>query len=254
MPATPYPEINQLLDDLLADVQTVLGEKLVGLYLAGSLVYGDFDPDHSDIDLLAVTATDIDEADFHALRQVHDDLIGRYTRWADRIEILYMSLAGLKTFRTERSQIAVISPGEPFNLKDAGREWLMNWYMMREQGRTLFGPPPETIIDPISMEEFTASVREHAHLWRGWIDGVAYRKSQAYAILTMCRTLYTVTTGEQGSKKRAARWAARELPEWAELINSALEWRIAQDETGVDHAATLPETRRFIEYMADRIA
>lgn len=254
MQVTPYLAINQLLDELVAEVRAALGEKLVGLYLAGSLVYGDFDVDHSDIDLLAATTADIDSADFDALQKVHHALINRHPRWSDRIEILYMSLAGLKTFRSERSQIAVISPGEPFNIKDAGREWLMNWYMMREQGRTLFGPPPESIIAPISMDEFIQSVREHAQAWRGWIDGVSYRKSQAYAILTMCRTLYSLSTGKQGSKKQAAQWAAQELPEWSALINSALEWRTAQDESGVDHAATLPETRQFVEFISGRVA
>ncbi len=44
---TPYPDVNAVLHRLLAEVQAVLGERFVGLYLYGSLAGGDFDPDTS---------------------------------------------------------------------------------------------------------------------------------------------------------------------------------------------------------------
>ena len=46
---TPYAEINTLLDRLLLRIQTILGKKLIGLYLFGSLVTGDFDHKSSDV-------------------------------------------------------------------------------------------------------------------------------------------------------------------------------------------------------------
>ena len=51
---TAYADINELLEILLTSMQKILGEKLVGLYLYGSLVIGDFDPAISDIDLFAL--------------------------------------------------------------------------------------------------------------------------------------------------------------------------------------------------------
>ncbi len=40
---TPYADINELLDQLLSRIQAILSERLIGLYLFGSLVTGDFD-------------------------------------------------------------------------------------------------------------------------------------------------------------------------------------------------------------------
>lgn len=54
MKPTPYEDVNTLLGALLARIRSVLGINLVGVYLYGSLPSGDFDPDVSDIDLLAV--------------------------------------------------------------------------------------------------------------------------------------------------------------------------------------------------------
>jgi hypothetical protein len=49
---------------------------------------------------------------------------------------------------------------------------------------------------------------------------------QAYAILTMCRMLYTLEHGTIVSKPVAARWAQSAVdPHWTELIDRASKWR-----------------------------
>jgi predicted nucleotidyltransferase len=68
MQATAYPHVNEVLESLLAQMRDSLGEKLVGLYLYGSLIAGDYDDDTSDIDLLAATTDGINEAEFSALK------------------------------------------------------------------------------------------------------------------------------------------------------------------------------------------
>ncbi len=253
MQPTTYPHINELLKLLLAQMQAILGDKLVGLYLYGSLVAGDFDEDTSDIDLLAAIASDLDEAEFNALNEIQNELVRQYPQWNDRVEIAYLSLHGLKTFKTERSKLGIISPGEPFHIIEAGKDWLMNWYMVRETGVTLFGPPPTTIIEPVSKDEYIQAVRSHVTDWRKIMLDDNPRPFQAYSILTMCRALYTLRYGEQPSKLKAAQWAMQELPDWSPLIQQALQWRKAYKEKDVDDAATMPETRRFVYYVIERI-
>src|SRR6478672_8075629 len=123
---TPYADVNELLAQLLAAMQGVLGPKLVGVYLYGSLVTGDFDHGSSDVDLLAALSADLDAPELAALHQMHQAFADTHQYWAGRIEVAYISVAGLQTFRTQRTPIAVISPGEPFHLKDAGKDWLLN--------------------------------------------------------------------------------------------------------------------------------
>jgi hypothetical protein len=57
--------------------------------------------------------------------------------------------------------VANISPGERLNLKMAGREWLIGFYMVREHGVPLLGPPPGEVIESISRDEFLDSVRRY---------------------------------------------------------------------------------------------
>jgi len=49
---TPYADVNELLELLSSGIHKILPDKLLGLYLYGSLVTGDFDTQCSDIDSL----------------------------------------------------------------------------------------------------------------------------------------------------------------------------------------------------------
>jgi hypothetical protein len=253
MQATLYSDINILLDILLSRMQAILGKKLVGLYLDGSLVIGDFDPYISDIDLVAALSADIDDREFEELHKMHTDFANEHKEWDDRIEVCYISLAALIAVRSRTSTIVKINPGEPFHRRESSKEWLLSWYLVREKSVTLFGPPAKTIIEPISKEEFIQSVKDHTKSWGEWIHEMHTRKGQAYAVLTMCRALYVCEKGEQVSKKQAAIWAQKELPEWSQLIQNALAWREAWRDDDVDHEVTYPETVEFVMFVRDQI-
>ncbi|HEV8192839.1 MAG TPA: nucleotidyltransferase domain-containing protein, partial [Ktedonobacterales bacterium] len=128
----------------------MLGAKLVGCYLFGSVVTGDYDPGVSDSDLLAVLSSEIDEAEYVALRDMHQHFVRTHPYWDNHVEIAYLSMEALRTFRTKSSTIGITSPGEPFHRKEAGIDWLINWYLVREADVALLGPPPATFIAPIA--------------------------------------------------------------------------------------------------------
>jgi predicted nucleotidyltransferase len=65
MQPTTYPHVNDLVNVLLSQMQTILGDDLVGLYLYGSLATGDYDDDISDVDLLAAVSDDLEEGEFN---------------------------------------------------------------------------------------------------------------------------------------------------------------------------------------------
>jgi hypothetical protein len=252
---TQYENINSLLSELLANLSTILDTDLVGLYFHGSLVTGDFDPHISDIDLLAALAVDMSDEEFEALYEMHTHFAQKYPEWHERIEVCYASADTLKAIKSRPNTVVKISPGEPFHRIESNREWLMNWYLVREYGQTLFGPPPAAIIEAISKEEFIQAVQRHAKRWPQYAKSTRHsRPAQAYAILTICRALYTCRNGEQASKKHAAAWAANELPQWSHLIHDALAWREDYRNKEVDNEATYPETVRFVNFVAGQIA
>lgn len=85
-----------LLFDLRDAWRGALADRLVGLYVHGSLVAGDFAADRSDLDLLAVLNADPDEDLLGVLAGLHANLDGRHPRWAGRIEVEYVSIDAVR--------------------------------------------------------------------------------------------------------------------------------------------------------------
>lgn len=252
MSAPTSPEISHLLDDLQDGIASVLGDDFVGLYLFGSLVYGDFTDSVSDIDLLAVSRHVPTESDLDRLRGMHREIVVRHSEWEDRVEAAYQSLHGLRTFRTERSPMGITSPGEPLHLIDAGDDWLINYSFVLDHGVTLAGPPPDTIIAPISHAMFVEAARNIARDWARRIHDVQNQRGESYAILTVSRALYTHRTGQLVSKQAAARWVKATYPPWSGLVDMALERRISPEDNGpVD---TFQDTIRFIAMVNNEIS
>jgi predicted nucleotidyltransferase len=224
------------------------------VYLVGSLVTGDFDFRSSDVDLIAVTSTDLTDAEISLLETMHADLIHEEPKREGRLEVLYISVVHLKGNQPDYN-VAVISPGEPFHVKEIHHDDLIvNWYVLREKGIALFGPEPSTLVDPILHEKIVRVVQAKGRTIPTWFDSSSSLKWQGYIILTLCRSLRLAQTGEFVSKKQAAEWAAVQFSQWAALIEQPLVWRVVGYDPHEDPATIYPETARFMTFMLDQIA
>lgn len=235
-------------------VRRTLGQRLVGLYVYGSLATDAFEPHVSDVDLMAALADEPDEAVLPELSALHADVVRLHPDWDDRVEVDYVSTRGLADCRTAPTRIARISPGEPLHLVQAGREFLLDWYPARREGLALLGLPLPSLIPPIPEREYLAGVRAYLASFPTRLDDDASAGSQAYAILTMCRGIYALTEGARLSKREAAIRAGREFPRWTALIDRALAWRDAQWEAEQpDASATVEESRAFVAELTERL-
>jgi hypothetical protein len=146
--------------------------------------------------------------------------------------------------------ILILSSSSPMNFQ-TGSDWVIQCHIIREQGVVVAGPAPQTLIDPVQPNDLR---RAALGILREWWSPQIHDPSrlhsseyQAYAILTMCRALYTLQYGIVVSKPVAARWAQQALGErWAALIERALAW--SHNTQLVD----LNETLDFIRYTLER--
>lgn len=250
---TQYNEVNCILEILHNGHLKIFGDKLEGFYLYGSLVWGDFDIVSSDIDTLCVLKTEITPDEIGLLRIMHDEIATEYPMWKERIEVRYNSIDGLKHFREFSSKMGNISPGEPLHIIDAGIQWLDDWYLIKEYGVTLYGIDKAEVIPHIDKNEFIQTICNYARGFREQVKGSENcSASQAYAILTMCRALHTLKTGEQASKLFAAHWAMDFLPEYRELIENALIWRRERQYPTINLSGTYILTEMFVNNIIDR--
>ena len=244
---TPYNEVNTLLHVLLAKVQTILHEKLVGFYLYGSLSLGDFDPASSDVDFLIVTTEDIAGKVLEKLRDMHTSIASSGLPYARRLEGSYIPRAALRRYDPNNAFHPTIGVDWEFHVDQHKSNWVLERSIVREHGVVVWGPPPKMLIDPIPPNELRAAVCDQLRgFWHDQLTGPEWlrpRDYQSFAVLTMCRALYTLSEGAVVSKPRAATWASRTLDSsWRPIIERALIWRHQHDRDD------LTETLDFLRY------
>ena len=244
-------EVNQILGELLKGHKEIFGKNLLGYYVYGSLVWGDFDKHTSDIDTLCLIDSEVTADELTKLRKVHEDIIRKYPKWDNRIEVHYAPFQGLKNFKGVPFNMANISPGEPLHMIVADAEWIDEWYLVREYAVPLDGIDPKEVIPYISKEEFVEQIKGYARSFRDRIKLCNDSYSLAYAILTLCRALYTTQTGNQTSKPAAAKWTTMFLPEYKELVEEALTWRQERKLSASATQENAERTKEFVDHVLD---
>lgn len=244
---TAFPEINHLLSQLHTRVQAILADQFTGLYLYGSLASGDFNPQSSDIDFLVLTAANLPPELVSDLEAMHQQLVDSYGKWAAKLEGSYLPLAYLCRYDPVAPPCPQINEGR-FYLAPHGSDWIIQRHILREQGVKIAGPPLRPLIDPVTPDDLRLAVKGILReWWAPMLDDPTFlrrRDYQAYAVLTICRALYTLAHGAIVSKPAAARWAKQESgASWASLIEQALAWPL---EPQPDRLA---ETLGFLQYM-----
>jgi hypothetical protein len=228
----PYADVNAVLRLLLDSARPILGDQLVGLYCYGSLSSGDFDPESSDVDFLFVTEGELPASTLDALRAMHEQIASSGLRYAKKLEGSYIPRHALRRYDSANALHPTMGIDWEFHVGQHGTNWIIERHIVRERGITVWGAPPKTLIDPVPPADLRMAVCEMLPFWQeqlaegadaSWLEPRDY---QAFAILTMCRILYSLSVGDVSSKPQAAAWALQTLDAmWHPLIEKALIWR-----------------------------
>jgi predicted nucleotidyltransferase len=248
---TPYTVLNTLLIRLRAEIQVVLGDLFTGLYLHGSLAGGDFDPLRSDIDFLVAVRENIFGSQVGELGNMHASLIASRLHWVERLEGSYIPLDALRRYEPANSHHPALRVDGSFGIDGHGPDWIIQRHVLREKGIQLYGPDLKSLIDPVPPDAVRRAARETLFDW--WVpqldepSRLLKRDYQAYAVLTMCRALYTLEHGEVVSKPAAAKWAVNIFGEhWKGLIERALAWQTDEPLEEIE------EVLAFIRWVIER--
>lgn len=254
---TPYADVNAVLDDLLGRIQALLGSRFHGMYLVGSLALGDFDPRGSDIDLIIVTGTEIDDDLFGGLQDLHARFAGGGSPWADKLEAVYVPYPALRHGAPSASHYPQIERGTALFKAPLESGWVFQCSTLRDRGVVVAGPDPRALVGSIDSQAMRAAVAAIAGLWREqadtdpeWLDWLREHDNQRFVILTLCRMLYSLASGSVASKPRAAEWARSALGQpWATLIERS---PAKQHQAGNIAPGEVDETVAFIQFTLEQ--
>jgi len=222
-------------------------ENIIGIYLFGSLAYGGFSEETSDIDLQVITKTLLNDTELENVKDIHKKLIEINNIWGKRLEVSYTPVDMLK----EKNIPTLPRPyyNEIFYYKAGyGNEWLINNYLILNYGKTIYGPDFNKLIEyKITIDDVKGSCKKDFYKeWKPKIDDdewLSHSNNQAYIILNICRIIYTINNSKTENKHNSAKWVKNQYKQWKKLIEKAEEW---------DYQKTMnkqKEIKEFIIYM-----
>jgi predicted nucleotidyltransferase len=244
----------EVLARVASDLAEVLGDDLLSLALHGSLALGDFAPGRSDLDVLAVMATDPTSATLSVLTEVHARLDTDFPEWSGRVEVGYISAEAVEAIvqGTDESRPMIrISPGEPLHEVEASRHYVLSWAAAIQADQPIAGAAPSTVLPAIDRRLIREVIILHVRAWPEWVQDMQAVGAQAYAVLTLCRAAESLATGRQVSKLAAAEAGRSRFPEWSALIDWAQEWWY-HGGSDFDHGR-FEDVRRFVADVSARL-
>jgi hypothetical protein len=240
-----------MLTEWSEGLQHLLGEWIVGLYLSGSLAYGDFVPERSDIDLQAVVRRPLTGNELRSIEELHKQVEGRCPEWAGRIECSYVPLELMRALRPPPTPRPWWGFGTFYPAAPAGNEWIINHYLLSKYGIVLAGRAVKELVPPIDIHLVQqASAKDLFQEWLPKVDDATWLSNshyQSYLVLNLCRILHTVIRGEPVSKKVAGQWVKSAYSHWNDLIEEAERWTYGVEMTREK------DTVAFLRFVVDRV-
>jgi predicted nucleotidyltransferase len=223
MTPTAIAQVERLTSDLVS----ILGDALIGVYLHGSLALGCFNPQRSDIDLVAVTTrrtTHDERRQLGALMLRSSTSNERPRRPLYPLELSLLTEAQLRPWRYPtpfdfhygESQRDRFAAGDFQPLWAEDRDLAAHITVLREAGRVLHGPPIEDVFPPVPEEDCVDSL----------LHDLAWSREEPrglYAVLSASRIWATLAERRLHTKLSGGLWALEHAsPEFHPLVARAV--------------------------------
>jgi predicted nucleotidyltransferase len=252
---TPYPELNLVLQELVVGIQKILKENFIGAYLQGSFAIGDFDQ-YSDVDFVVVIHEELSDLEINALQELHGRIYSLPSPWAQHLEGSYFPKEILRNSSRKGEKLWYLDNGSRSLVQANHCNSIVVRWVVRENGVTLAGPPPKTLVDPIPVKLLR---KEILGVITGWGKEILdnpknynNRFYQTFIVLSYCRMLHDLRAGFPGSKCTGAEWAKTNLdPAWIGLIDRTWSGR-PNPEVSVRTPADpddFRDTLKFVQYV-----
>jgi streptomycin 3"-adenylyltransferase len=249
-PAAPA-EVREQLGVLVSELESILGNELVGVYLHGSLALGCFNPQRSDIDLIAVTRRRLNAKERRRLGALMLRSSGARERPREPpypLEVSILRETQLNPWRYPtpfdfhygESHRDRFTAGEFGPLWGEDHDLAAHITVIREAGVTLAGPSIDEVFPTVPWADYADSLLRDL-VWS------RERRLDLYGILNASRIWATFAERRLHSKLSGGIWALENAPkEFHRLI--AVATAVYRGESQDDEFEP-PEVLAYVSYV-----
>ncbi|AYB39505.1 DUF4111 domain-containing protein [Brevibacillus laterosporus] len=244
-------EIERPLQSFLNGLQNLIGSQLVGFYLYGSIALDAYIPGESDIDFLCVTDGDLQEVDMWLIEKLFFEQMAIHPILA-KLEGNFLASHRL----TLHNRCECAQCFEEAYLLKSPRDWnAITLLLLRSRGIPLLGPDASEIIPEVSPQELANNMIGNLLYFELNMEHYFHKglNDQVFVVLTLCRILHTMHTGEIVSKQAAAESVLTRVPALGKvIIKRALRvWEKRPDAVKLAKAGTdLAPKDKLLEFVS----
>jgi len=207
--------LQTFLKTIQTDLPNIIPENLVGIYIYGSISYGDFAEGRSDVDVAAVVKRRLNKDERQKLNDWYKSEPMTSSPWLKKLEMDYIVFEDISINIKNRMEASRFAGGK---LKETAifDGAILDWENIRSCGIVLYGEDPKSFI-PETDEKllFEALADKFQALKENIFDWVKIDLwNQVYVVVQLCRVIYALKNhGQPVSKKAAAEWCEKNLPD-----------------------------------------
>jgi len=236
----------KLLSDISKQYRQLLGDNLIGIYVHGSIAFGCFNWNRSDIDFIVVVDTPLTQSTKQQLLKVLENL--RHQSPPKGFEMSVVLRKYCETFVYPTPYELHFSNNAPndYNTSQNGDyDLAAHFTVISNVGITLCGEPINKIFGDVPKQDYLDSIRKDVESAK---DEVIC--NPIYIILNLCRVFAYIKESLVLSKEQGGQWGLLNLPpQYTKLVSSAMDNYV--DGISFDEDKAIQE--EFCKYMTNLI-
>lgn len=248
------PDIHDLIDKIAESYKDILGENLVGIYLHGSIAFGCFNRDKSDIDFIVTVRNPLtlnEKIKMIETLLTHDPtapkkgfemsvVLEKYCT-----DFVYPTPFELHFSNTHKQKCIDDTENYCKNMNGVDPDLAAHFTVIREVGLVVCGESVDKVFGDVPKKAYLDSIIADIENCVADIT-----ENPVYVILNLCRVASFLADGLVISKKDGGQWGIKYLPaQYSGIIQTALDCYCSGAHFQCDNACL----RDFAEYMLKRI-
>ncbi len=199
-----------VLDEFVKNCREIMGEQLTGVYLHGSMAFGCFNPQKSDIDLIVVIEENLTDAQKMEFMSRVAELNKKAPAKGLEFSVVKRSVCRPFVYPTPfelhfspaHLQWFLENPDDYIrNMKGEDRDLAAHFTVINSAGITLFGEEIRNVFGEVPGRDYADSIRRDVES-----AGEDILQEPIYVILNLCRTLAFLREGLCLSKEQGGQW------------------------------------------------